>query len=93
MTVALIVIPGVAASRAVNSTNTRLSSSLWFPCLMALITDSRTATLTQWRASSSRPARRPMWSLTTWTKSSMSNALRKSRRTVVPLVIGSQDYK
>ena len=37
-----------------NSTNTCLARSLRLPCLMALITHSRTATPTQCRASSSR---------------------------------------
>ena len=42
----------------------------------------RTATLTQCRSSSSRPAILPTWSDTTCTKSSMSKALKNSRRTV-----------
>jgi hypothetical protein len=36
----------------------RLQQVLLLPCLMALITDSRIATLTQWSASSSRPTLR-----------------------------------
>ena len=42
-----------------NSMVTCLASSRRLPCLMALITDSRTATPTQWMASSSRPASCP----------------------------------
>ena len=53
---------------------------------MALITDSRTATLIQWTLSSSMPAICPMWSLTTWTKSSMSKLLWIWIRTVPPRV-------
>ena len=64
-----------------NSTNTCLAASLRLPCLIALMTDSRIATPTQWSASSSRPTSRDMWSLTTCTKSSISNALVNSRRT------------
>src|SRR5688572_27509974 len=73
-------------SSGVNSTCTRFPTSLRFPCLIALMTDSRTATLTQWRASSSSPARRPMWSLTTCTRSSISKVLSKSSRTLWPLI-------
>ena len=57
------------------------------PCLMALMTDSRTATPIQWTASSSRPAIWPMRSLTTCTKSSMSKRLGICRRTRPPRVI------
>ena len=73
---------GRSAGDAVNSTLTRLVSSLLLPCLIALATDSRTAMLIQCSASSSKPTMRDMWSLTTSTKSSMSNALPMSRRTV-----------
>ena len=47
---------GSATGAKVNSTVTSLSESSRLPCLMALMTDSRTATPTQWTASSSRPA-------------------------------------
>ena len=48
---------GVARGVSVNSTVTCLARSSRLPCLMALMTDSRTATLTQCMASSSSPAR------------------------------------
>ena len=65
-----------------NSTATRFDSSPLLPCFMALATDSRTAMLIQCSESSSKPTMRDMWPLTTSTKSSMSNALPMSRRTV-----------
>ena len=36
----------VGSAPTENSTMTRLARSFWLPCLMALTTDSRTATLT-----------------------------------------------
>ena len=58
---------------------------------MALMTDSRTATLTQWSVLVEADRARPTWSLTTWTKSSMSKALVNSRRTMWrEAVIGSR---
>ena len=41
-------VAGASAGTGLNSTITRLSGSFLLPCLMALTTDSRTATLTQW---------------------------------------------
>jgi hypothetical protein len=74
---------GTSALVAVsNSTNTCFAASLRLPCLIALITDSRIATLTQCNASSSSPTSRAMWSLTTCTKSSISKALVNSSRTM-----------
>ncbi len=59
-----IISVGVAAGTNMNSIVTNFASSDRFPCLMALITDSRTATPTQCTESSSRPAICPMRSLT-----------------------------
>ena len=50
--------PGVM----VKSTSTSFVGSWRLPCLMALMTDSRTATPTQCWASSSSPSMRPSWS-------------------------------
>ena len=55
--------PGSRTGVKVNSTVTSLSGCSRLPCLMALMTDSRTATPIQWTVSSSRPAIWPMRSL------------------------------
>ncbi len=56
---------GAAAGSSENSTVTTFEGSKRFPCLMALITDSRTDTPTQWMASSSSPPIALTRSLTT----------------------------
>ena len=56
---------GAAAGSSENSTVTRFEGSKRLPCLMALITDSRTETPTQWMASSSSPPSALRRSLTT----------------------------
>ncbi len=74
---------GDGAGLVVNSTVTCFARSLRLPCLMALMTDSRTATSIHVSASSSKRSPRPIWSLTSCTMSSISKALEKCSRTVV----------
>ena len=69
------------------STVTGLAGSSLLPCLMALMTDSRTATPIQCTASSSKPARFPMRSLRICTSSTISNRLGICSRTRPPRTV------
>ena len=75
---------GSATGANANSTVTSLPGCSRLPCLMALMTDSRTATPIQCTVSSSIPASWPTRSLTTCTKSTMSKLLWIWSRTVPP---------